>query len=377
MVVRPAAGGMKEHVLALSVGLAALGHEVHIAAPRGGDVYAASHQARIETHDIPLVGPLNPPIDIAAVAALRRLIAAGDFDLVHAHGFKAGLVGRLAARFGGRVPFVITAHNHVLERDETSGAAKARHRAAERALAGYVTAYIAVSESIRRELLEGYGLVPERVVTIHNGIDAEPFLVPHDHGAVRSRLGLPPDGPLVGLAARFSSQKGLRHLIAALPELRRSRPDVVAVVAGTGPLEGALREQAVALGVSGSVCWPGHIDDVPSFLSALDVYVSPAETEALGMGLIEASAAALPIVATRVGGVSEVVVDGVTGLLVAPRDPSALVAGVLELLGDPERARALATAARERAISEFGVERMVRLTEQTYAAVTTPKARRP
>jgi glycosyltransferase involved in cell wall biosynthesis len=366
MILRPAAGGMKEHVLALALGLERFGHEVEIAAPGDSDVFTASRAAGLMTHDIPLVGPLHPIKDPAAIAAVRRLVAAGEFDLIHAHGFKAGFVGRLATRLAGGRPFIVTAHNHVLERDETSGGAKARYRVVERALAGYVTRYIAVSESIRRELLEGYGLPGQRVVTIHNGIDAAPFLVPRDRAAARAELGLPDDVPVVGLAARFSSQKGLRHLIAALPELRRGEPRALAVIGGSGPLESELREQASALEVREFVRWPGHVDDIPGFLCALDVYVSPAETEALGIGLIEASAAAVPIVATAVGGVAEVVVDGVTGMLVAPRDPRALARAILGLLGDRERALRLAAAARERAVLEFTVERMVELTVQTY-----------
>ena len=375
MVVRPATGGMKEHVLALSSGLRALGHEVDVAAPTDSDVFAAARAAQISTHAIPLVGPLNPLKDAAAVATVRRLVSAGGFDVVHAHGFKAGFVGRIATRLAGGAPFVVTAHNHVLERDETSGAAKTRYRTVERALARYVTRYIAVSESIRRELIEGYGLADARVVTIRNGIDAAPFLRPRDVTAARASLGLPLDARVIGLAARFSSQKGLRHLIAALPELRLGEPRVLAAFGGSGPLESELREQAAALEVGGAIRWLGYVSDVPGFLAALDVYVSPAETEALGIGLIEASAAALPIVATDVGGAGEVVVDGVTGVLVPSRDSSSLAHATLALLRDPERARSLGAAARERAVSDFGSERMVDQTARTYADAIAEGAR--
>ena len=283
-------------------------------------------------------------------------------------------MGRIGTRLAGRTPLIITAHNHVLQRDETSGAAKSRYRIVERALAGYVTRYIAVSESIREELLEDYGLPPSLVVTIRNGIDATPFLALRDKAVVRSELGLPLGVPVVGLAARFSSQKGLRHLLGALPELRRGAPGLLAVIGGSGPLESELREQAAALEVSGAVRWLGHVDDVPDFLAALDVYVSPAETEALGIGLIEASAAGLPIVATAVGGAPEVVRDGVTGLLVAPRDSGALAAATLALLQDPARAQALGAAARERVVRDFTLDRMVEQTAQTYSAAIAQEA---
>ena len=369
MVVRPASGGMKEHVL----GLVALGHGVEVAAPEDSDIFRAALASGLTARAIPLVGPLHPLKDPVAVSALRRLIASGGHDVVHAHGLKAGLVGRLATRFSTRAPFIVTAHNHVLERDETSGAAKVRYREVERALASQVARYIAVSDSIRRELVEGYGLSAERVVTIHNGIDSTPFLVVRDRSAARAALGVPDDVPVVGLAARFSTQKGLRHLLAALPEMRRTAPQLIAVIGGSGPLDSELREQAVALEVSGFVRWPGHVAEVAELLAALDVYVSPAETEALGMGLIEASAAALPIVATRVGGAGEVVVDGETGLLVPPRDPAALAHTTLALLGDPELGCTLGAAARARAITEFAIDRMVERTLGVYQAVVAEK----
>ena len=373
---------MKEHVLALGAGLVRAGHEVEVAAPGDSDVAEAASAAGLAVHLIPLVGPLHPISDPAAVAAIRKLVVAGRFDIVHAHGFKAGFVGRLGVRLGGARTFVLTAHNHVLFRDGTPASTKSRYRLVERSLRGLVTRYIAVSDSIRRELVEGYGLPTDKITTVHNGVDPAPFLAPQDRGAARAAFGLPAgDTVVVGLAARFSAQKGLRHLVDAVPllraELRANGREVVVVIGGSGPLGSALREQAVAAEASGSLRWPGHIDDIPAFLSALDVYVSPAETEALGMALIEAALAGVPTVATNVGGVPEVVVDGQTGLLVAPGDPAALAGAVAELVRNPDRAGALAVAARERCLREFAPERMIERTLVVYTealAATTQES---
>ena len=367
MVVRPAAGGMKEHVLVLARGLIARGNAVEIAAPATSDIAEAARASGLTVHDVGLVGPLHPVADPRAIAQLARIIRAGDFDVVHAHGFKAGFVGRLAAwRAGGR-PVVVTVHNHVLSRTDTSPAARWRYRAVERALSGLVSRYIAVSDSIARELTVAFGLPAEKVVTVHNGIETAPFLAPHDRVAARAALGIPEGAPVVGLAARCSAQKGLRHLVAATPELVSRLPDIRVVIGGSGPLEGRLREQSVALGVADAIVWPGHIADMPRFLAALDVYVSPAETEAFGLALIEAGAAGVPVVATRVGGVPEVVLDGDTGLLVAAGDAHALAAAVLALLGDAKTASRLAAAGRTRAVNAFSPERMVDATLAVYA----------
>lgn len=367
MIVRPAAGGIKSHVRALSSGLAARGHHVEIAAPGDSDVAIEARALGFTVHPISLAGPLHPLKDSRAVAAVRGIIRSGRFDLVHAHGFKAGLVGRLGMRRSGVRTFVLTAHNHVLSRDETSTAAKWRYRFVERRLAGLVTRYIAVSDSVRNELIDAYGLPARRVVTIHNGIEMAPFLTPHSRAEARADLGLPSNAPLVGLAARFSTQKGLRHLISALPQLRRLEPGATLALGGSGPLEAELRELAAALEVSGSVRWMGEVLDMPHFLAALDVYVSPSVTEALGIGLIEASAAGVAVVATNVGGVSEVVVDGETGLLVPPSDPSALAVAVARLLEDRALAQRLSSAARARVTEAFTAERMLDATVALYA----------
>jgi glycosyltransferase involved in cell wall biosynthesis len=369
MVVRPASGGMKEHVLALSRGLVARGHAVELAAPAVSEITDAARAAGFVVHDIPLVGPLNPVQDPRAVRALSRIVHDGRFDVVHAHGFKAGFIGRLAVRTagGGPRPFVVTAHNHVLTRTDTPAAARWRYRTVERSLERYVTRYIAVSESIARELIDVYNLPAEKVAVVRNGVDVTPFLAEQDRADARVALGVPVDSPVVGLAARFSAQKGLRDLVAAVPELVRRIPGVHVVIGGSGPLESELRSQAMALGVSDAIVWPGHVLNMPRFLSALDVFVSPATTEAFGIALIEAAAAGVPTIATRVGGVPEVILDGETGLLVAPHDPSALAQAIVGLLDDRHTAIKLAEHARRRAIMEFSPEAMVDGTLEVYA----------
>jgi glycosyltransferase involved in cell wall biosynthesis len=368
---------MRGHLLALCAGLTAAGHSVEVAAPSGSDVAQAAVSAGFPVHGIPLVGPLHPLYDPRAILALRHVVSEGRFDLVHAHGFKAGFIGRLGAMLGGAKAVVVTAHNHVLSRTDTAASARNRYRNVERSLAGLVRRYIAVSESIRLELVDGYGLPPERVITVHNGVDPTPYLAEQDRAAARAELGLPADATVIGLAARFSTQKGLRHLIGAVPLLRAEMPGIIVVLGGSGPLESELREHAVAVEATGSIRWPGFVEDIPRFLSALDVYVSPAETEALGIALIEAALAKIPTVATRVGGVPEVVLDGETGLLVAPADPAALAEATLTLLRDPERGRTLAAAARERCIREFAPARMIERTLAVYAeALAAEKSER-
>ncbi len=378
MVVRPAAGGMKQHVLALSAGLSAAGHVVELATPPDSDLAGDARLNGLVVHPLALVGALNPAMDTLAARSLARVVRRGGFDIVHAHGFKAGLVARLGVWSGGgkksSPPIVVTAHNHVLSRDDMSARSKWLHRQAERMFSKRAARYIAVSDSVRRELVDGYGIPSDKVVVIHNGVDPAPFTAPQDREGARADLNLPsPNAAVIGLAARFSAQKGLRHLIAAVPALvewlHPEERDLVVVIGGSGPLESELREQAAALGVSQHLRWPGHVTSIPRFLSALDVYVSPAETEALGIGLIEAGLAGVPVVATNVGGVGEVVVEGETGVLIPPRDPYILAREAASMLHDPEHARMLARAARERCLREFDPDSMIERTAAIYVEV--------
>jgi len=369
MVARPASGGMKEHVLELACGLAARGHDVEFAAPDDTDIAGAARARGFTVHSVPIVSKPNPVQDPRAVRMLQRIIYDGRYDIVHAHGFKAGFIGRLAVRLSGIGvrPFVVTAHTHVLTRSTTSAATRWQLRTVERSLERYVTRYIAVSDSVARELLEAYNMPAEKVAVVHDSIDLAPFEQPRDRAAARLALGVGVDAPVVGLAASFSAHKGIRDLIDAVPEIARRVPGVRVVIGGSGALESQLRSQATAVGCNDSIVWPGHVIDMPRFLAALDVFVSPVRSETFGVALIEAAAAGVPTVATRVGAVTEFVLDGVTGLLVDPNDSEALAQAIVGLLDDRRTAAKLADRARERVRTEYSAQRMVEGTLAVYA----------
>ncbi|MBI5231246.1 MAG: glycosyltransferase family 4 protein [Coriobacteriales bacterium] len=373
MVVRPAAGGIKGHVVLLARGLVAREIEVEVAAPEGSDVLLETAAEGLAGSPLDIVGPLSPPKDWAAVRALRAIIDRGDFDVVHAHGFKAGLVARLAARRTG-VPVVVTAHNHVLRRADFSPRRKAIYRRAERSLAPLVARWIAVSDSVRSELLDDYGLPPERVARVRNGIDLASFLERRDRAAARAAFGVAEGVPFAATAARLAPQKGLETLIDALPTLLERVPDARVAIVGEGPLEGDLRVRAVAAGVGEALLWPGRVGDIGNLFAAVDAYVSPSELEGFGLVLAEAQAAGTPIVATRAGGAAEVVEEDVTALVVEPGDPGALGDAIAQVLSQPHLRHVLGDAGRKRAIELFDPDRMVTETLAVYEdAIADPK----
>lgn len=367
MVVRPAVGGMKQCVLLLARGMAEDGHEVEIACPPGAEVGTEARALGVPVHDIDLVDPVRPVRDLRCTLALVSLVRRGRYDVVHMHGFKAALVGRLGAALGGCRTRVVTVHNHILYRD-ISSAKKLVHRVLERSLAPLATRIVAVSESIRDELVAEYAIDPARVIAIHNGIDLAPFLALPDRGAARESLGLSADALVIGTAGRFAEQKGLRYLMEAAPEVAEGR-DVVFYVGGDGPLRDDLVARAAATGLGDRIRFPGFVRDVPALLAAIDVYVQPSLSEGLSIALIEAMAAAVPIVATTAGGSPEIVVDGVTGFLVPPAEPAPLATALVTLADDAALRRRFAEAARERALAEFDRGAMVERTLALYREV--------
>lgn len=367
-VLRPAAGGMRQHVLQLATGLAAHGFDAQIACPGEAGIVHSALAAGVEVRPVPIVGPLSPLRDLEAILVLRDVIRHGSFGIVHTHGSKAGLVGRVAAMLAGAPTRVMTVHNDVL-----GGSMRPALRRAvigvERFLAGHTSRIIAVSDALRSELVETVGLDPALIVTVHNGIDLAPFVATVDPGPVRDRYGIPRDALVFGQAARFAPQKGQETLVsAAVPVLERV-PNAYLLLAGDGPLLEPVRRVASGTSVSSRILFPGFETDVRGMLAALDVFVSSPVSEGLGIAAIEAMGAGLPVVSVRTGGVPEVVVDGVTGILVEPGDVSGLTDAMLRLARDPMLRLEMGEAGRFRAVEEFSEKTMLERTALIYREV--------
>jgi glycosyltransferase involved in cell wall biosynthesis len=199
------------------------------------------------------------------------------------------------------------------------------------------------------------GWSSRRTVTIHNGIDLARFA---------------PRGPVAGgpviVVARLRPEKAIDRLIDAVALIRRVDPGFRLEIAGDGELDSALREQVERLGLGEAVAFLGDVRDVPERLARASALVLPSHTEGISLTLLEAMATGLPVVATRVGGNPEVVVDGETGLLVPPADPPALAEALLRLRRDPELGRAMGARGRERVEQRFDIRRMVADYESTY-----------
>jgi glycosyltransferase involved in cell wall biosynthesis len=297
-------------------------------------------------------------LDLAAALRLARAWRAESPDLVHLHSARAHAVGALAARWAGRLPVVVSRRVDFRVGGTPWGAFKYRHG---------VDRFVSVSHGVDRVLAEA-GIPPARRCVVPSGIPLERWQdLPPAH-ELRARLGLAPDHRVVGALAALAPHKDHATLLAAARVLAARRPDVRWVVFGEGECRRELEAQRRRLGLEGIVLFPGFAGDVREAMALLEVFVSSSYLEGLGTSLLDAQAAGVPVVATAVGGVPEIVAHGESGWLVPPRSPEALQAAVEEALSRPAEAARRAGRARQ-TVRRFSAEATVRATLAVYREV--------
>ena len=310
-------------------------------------------------------------LDLGAWRGLVGEMRARGIDILHSHKIGSNF---WAAMIAPRVPVsVFVAHEHTW-----SFEGQALRRIIDRHLiARRADAFVAVSETDRRKMIEIERIPPQVVRFIANGIP-EPR-VTAEPAAVRAELGIAPERPLVGMVATLRPQKAYDVLIRAAAELRRSIPEVAVVIVG-GEESGVTNERdrlaalVAELGLERTVIFAGFRADAFDLVNALDVAALSSDFEGSPLSVMEYMEAGKPVVATRVGGVPDLVVDGETGLLVDPQNPHELAAAVGELVSDPDRAREMGRRGRERRRSMFSVEATTRAVEALYEELYAAKA---
>jgi glycosyltransferase involved in cell wall biosynthesis len=296
-------------------------------------------------------------VDLYRWLGLRGILRRERIDVLHAHMFGSNAWGTVIGRLA-RVP-VIIAHEHTW-----SFEGKPLRRFVDREVIGRGSSvFVAVSRDDERKMIAIEGVEPSKILHVPNGIAAPP---PPTGADVRSELGIPAGAPVIGTVSVLRPQKALDLFIRSSATLLRENPDLRVLLAGDGPLRGELTELVQSLGVQDRLLLLGYRADVPDILAALDVAVSSSAFEGSPLAVMEFMESARPIVATRVGGVPDLIEDGVHGLLVDAGDEAGLAAAIRRMLADPEAARRMGEAARERRRTEFTVEVMVRRFEALY-----------
>lgn len=287
-------------------------------------------------------------------------------DVVVLRGANAELIGRLAAVLSGVPRTVVWVHNN----SDLVPRAAAR-KLADRLLEPATSAYYGVARGQLPYMTAQLGYPESKVRIIHNGVDLARFPIVDRAGdadrALAAELGLEPGDPLIGIVAVLRPEKDHATLLRAARQVLERHPRARFLVVGHGALEEDLRALAAELGLGPSVIFAGLRRDVDALLRLMDVFVLTSYTEAFPMALLEAMAAGTPAVCTSVGGIPEMIDEGVTGHLVPPRDPDALARTLSDLLDDLPRARAMGRAARQKLEAEFTLERSVRRAEEALA----------
>ncbi len=304
---------------------------------------------------------------------LKQVLEREKADLLHTHTpLVANVLGRSAARLA-RVPVV--SHLHIENYFRPNRLARAVHRALDNATARLCARIIVVSEDTRRAPVR-QGYPDSSMETVYNGI--EPHR-PATHASMRGELGIPEDAPIVGSIGRLCAVKGQHDLIQALASLDNDRPAWLLLVGDDLEQGGAyktyLESEASRLGIADRVVLTGYRPDVDAILRELDVFALASSTEGMPLVVLEAMRAAKPVVATPVGGTPEVVLEGETGLLIPVGQPEALARAVAALLGDPNRARRMGEAGRERVEQVFSAKAMTDRVLAIYDEVTATRGR--
>ena len=329
----------------------------------------AARDAGLEVITEPaLRSPISPPHDVSALRSLSALLRRRPFDVVHTHTAKAGALGRIAAR-RARVPRVVHTYHGFPFHEFQSRLRRAGYIAVERRLGRITDVALCVGTGVAVEAVRRGLVPPERIRTIGVAVPAGPPLTLDARDRARRALGIPPDATVVGAVGRLTYQKAPEDFLTAMRELgRRGRPDAVGVWVGGGDLA----ERVGRLTRSASeprVVLAGERADIPEILPAFDVFALPSRYEGLPTAIVEAMTCGIPVVATAVNAVGDVVVPGETGLLVPPRRPDLLAEAVDYLLTSPDAAARMAANARERLGTRFNVTTLREVLVAAYTGV--------
>ncbi len=314
-----------------------------------------------------------PHLDWLALRGLTRKLKEGRYDLVHTHTSKAGFLGRLAAERAGIRHVVHTPHGNVFHGYFNSPVTRL-YVWMERHAARRTSRIIELTEGgIKEHLAEGIGQRDQYRV-VFSGIDTAPYEAAiARRQETRAALGIADDQVLIGGLGRLEPVKGFNHFIEMARQLHEKDPSLKFMIAG----DGAQAEQLKASASDLPIAFLGRRNDVPELMAAFDVLVVPSINEGMGRVILEAGAAGVPIVASRVGGIPDIVDDGETGLLVAPRAPDELACAVLALVHSPERRCLMGAAARAKVVPHYSLQHMVQRIEAIYEELLNESAPDP
>ena len=339
-------GGGEAQILGLLTYLAGRGHRNELLTAPDGALFNRCRNLDVRLRSF----SMRNDLDLRGVPALRRLIRVESYDIVHFHTKRAHVLSLWLTRAGNRPKFVVTRRMDYPERRGWYTNFLYNQR---------VDGVVAISQAIG-DLLEQAGVEARKIRRVPSGIEPQRF------EACSSRRAESKDATVIGCLAGLDERKGHHFLLKAAVLLKAEGLDLRYRIAGDGPLRANLEQEVVRLGLSKEVRFLGFVADTAEFLRSVDLLVMPSLFEGLGVAVLEAMAARKAVVATRVGGLIESVIDGVTGILVAPKDARALAGAITKLVREPALADEMGDRGRERVLEHFTLRRMAMQNESYY-----------
>jgi len=346
-------GGQENRTLQESIGLKRLGVRVIIACQPDSRLYLMAAENGIDARGVRMDNSISPH----AILSLLRLIKDEGVDIVCTHSGKDSMLAAIAARLSRRRPKIVRTRHLALPITSRFTYSILPHKV------------VTVSEYVRKYLVNEKGLAADKVISIPTGIDMERFNPDAATAALRDELGIPPDEAIVGTIAIMRRKKGHHTMLEAIPDVLKEFPKTIFIFAGDGPQRKNIESTISKLGISDNVRLLGLRKDVPQVLKGIDLFVLPTLEEALGTSFIEAMAMGKPVIGTRVGGVSEVVKDGISGILVEPENPNALAEAIIYLLKDRDKREEMGRMGRRIVEEGYNLDIMVKRLYGLYSSL--------
>lgn len=348
-------GGISSYTFSLAKSLKRRGHHILIASSGGAIVNEVKRQGITHiTININTKSELSPKVPLA-IFKLRSIIKSEGIEIIHAQTRVAQVIAEGLAKLNC-VPYVSTCHGFF------------RPHWARRVFGCWGSRVIAISEAVREHLVNDLKVKKESVVLVYNGVDIARFsqgLSESEKEKFRNQAGLG-DGPLIGIIARLSPVKGHKYLLEAMRKVVDLKPAAQLLIIGDGTLKEELLNQVISLGLKENVIFLGSLVDTAKPLSLIDIFVLPSLKEGLGISILEAQAAGVPVVASDVGGIYTIIKDNENGFLVPSRDSLSLAAAIIKLINNPTLANKMSEVGRRLMREEFSLDEMAKRIEEVY-----------
>lgn len=353
-IIRAAEGGMKKHLLSILLGLDREKYQLAVGCSFDKNTSDYLHENGVLVYHVDICDGLNVSKDASAIIKIRNMIRDFKPEIIHFHGAKVSLIGRFAC-FGYNLKIVMTVHNFP-EYKRMNKIKKRLYLSMNKYLNKKTNAIITVSEALKRAIVDEENIAPEKVKVIYNCVDLSTY-VDNPSLDFRKEYNLEPDTLLIGCISRLIPSKGVQDLIKAL-EILKGRVKVFAFVAGDGPYLNYLQDMVQKAKLE-NIRFLGYRNDINDFLRNIDIFVLPSHSEGFGISVAEAMTLGVPVIATNVGGIPEIIENNEDGIIVNPESPNDLANAIEILATNTDLRNKFSKKGREYIVSNFSKEKML------------------